>query len=122
MKSANNRNGQGTIDGIAKRQTHRRKVQGVAAALLPYRLDGSVDVEAFQRHLLATHRVDLINAVNMDTGYVNFLSEIEKRDVLKWTREALGQDVGFVAGAYIENEAGKIVELYRRQIDSIVAL
>ena len=26
-----------------------------------------------------------MNAVNMDTGYVNYLSDAEKRDVLRWT-------------------------------------
>ena len=34
-----------------------------------------------------------MNAVNMDTGYVNYLSESEKRDVLRWTAEALGKNV-----------------------------
>ena len=59
-----------------------------------------------------------MNAVNMDTGYVNYLTDAEKRDVLRWTWEALGKDVPFVAGAYIENQTGDIVELYRRQIDA----
>ncbi len=62
-----------------------------------------------------------MNAVNMDTGYVNYLTDAEKRDVLRWTWEALGKDVPFVAGAYIENQTGDIVELYRRQIDCIVS-
>ena len=34
-----------------------------------------------------------MNAVDMDTGYVNYLSDAEKRDVLRWTREALGKDL-----------------------------
>jgi 4-hydroxy-tetrahydrodipicolinate synthase len=62
-----------------------------------------------------------MNAVNMDTGYVNYLSDSEKQDVLRWTREALGKDVPFVGGAYIEGERGEIVELYRKQMDVIVA-
>jgi dihydrodipicolinate synthase/N-acetylneuraminate lyase len=70
--------------------------------------------------LAATCHAGLINAVNMDTGYVNYLSDAEKQDVLRWTREALGKDVPFVAGAYIENQTGDIVTLYRQQIDSIV--
>src|ERR1019366_7058529 len=49
------------------------------------------------------------NAGNMDTGYVNYLSDSEKQDVLRWAREALGQKVPFVAGAYIENRAGDVV-------------
>ena len=61
-----------------------------------------------------------MNAVNMDTGYVNYLSEAEKQSVLRWTRDALGKDELFVAGAYIENQTGDIVTLYREQIDPIV--
>jgi dihydrodipicolinate synthase/N-acetylneuraminate lyase len=110
-----------SIQSLAQRRRLRRKVQGIAATLLPYELDGSVAVEAFQQHLVATHRAGLINAVNMDTGYVNYLTDAEKQDVLRWTREALGKDVPFVAGAYIEDRAGDIVALYRQQIDSIVS-
>jgi dihydrodipicolinate synthase/N-acetylneuraminate lyase len=40
--------------------------------------------------------------------------------VLRWTTEALGRNVPFVAGAYIENLTGDIVALYRRQMDAIV--
>ena len=99
----------------------RRKVHGIAAALLPFESDGRVAVDAFQKHLSATHHAGLENAVNMDTGYVNFLSDAEKTCVLQWTREALGKDVPFVAGAYIEEQTGRIVELYRQQMDAIVA-
>src|ERR1700746_354488 len=102
--------------GLAKRMRLRRKVQGIAAALLPYEPDGRVAVDAFQRHLTATHGAGLMNAVNMDTGYVNYLSESEKRDVLRWTREALGKNVPFVGGAYIEPHTGDVVALYRQQI------
>src|SRR6266404_8336944 len=109
------------IAALIDRRQLRRTVQGIAAALLPYQLNGSVAVEAFQQHLIAPHHAGLMNAVNMDTGYVNYLSEPEKRDVLHWTVEALGKDVPFVAGAYIENQTGDIVELYRRQIDCIVS-
>jgi 4-hydroxy-tetrahydrodipicolinate synthase len=57
----------------------------------------------------------------MDTGYVNYLSDREREEVLVWTRQALGKGVPFVAGAYIEHELdGEIVKLYRRQIDTIV--
>jgi len=108
-----------TIESLARRSRPLRKVQGAAAALLPYEADGRVAVEAFQKHLHATHRAGLMNAVNMDTGYVNFLSESEKREVLVWTREALGKDVLFVAGAYIEAEVGDLVKLYRRELDAI---
>src|SRR5216684_5370077 len=98
------------IDALIERRKLRRTVEGIAAALLPFEADGSVAVEAFQRHLVATRRAGLMNAVNMDTGYVNYLGDAEKCDVLRWTRDALGKDVPFVAGAYIEDEPGDTVE------------
>src|SRR6266849_4874468 len=108
------------IESIVQWQALGRKVQGIAAALLPFKEDGRIAVEAFQNHLRATHRAGLMNAVNMDTGYVNYLNDSEKGDVLRWTREALGKDAPFVGGAYIEGQTGDIVELYRKQMDVIV--
>lgn len=108
------------IEPLVKRQILHRKVHGIAAALLPFKSDGRIAVEAFQRHLVFTHQAGLMNAVNMDTSYVNYLSDREKQDVLRWTRDALGKDTPFVAGAYIENQPGDVVSLYRRQMDSIV--
>jgi len=108
-----------TIETLGERLRPGRKVKGIAAALLPYDANGKVAVEAFQRHLQATHQAGLMNAVNMDTGYVNFLSDREKQDVLNWTRDALGKNVPFVAGAYVEGRHGDLVQLYRRELDLI---
>jgi dihydrodipicolinate synthase/N-acetylneuraminate lyase len=110
------------IKSIEERRKLNREVQGIAAALLPYEANGNVAVAAFQRHLVATHGAGLMNAVNMDTGYVNYLSEAEKLEVLGLTREALGKDVPFVAGAYIEGRDGDVVSLYRQQMDAIAKL
>lgn len=109
-----------TIEQIRDRKKFRRKVRGIAAALLPYEESGQIAVETFQRRLLETQRAGLLNAVNMDTGYVNCLSRGEKRQVLEWTREALGSGTRFVAGAYIEEESGDAPSLYRREMDLIV--
>jgi len=95
-------------------------VKGLAAALLPFDDRGAVAVEAFQHHLLRTHSAGLTNAVNMDTGYINYLSEQEQQLVLEWTREALPANTKFVAGAYIERLEGDLVTLYRRKIDQII--
>ena len=108
------------ISAIVQRQQLGRKPQGIAAALVPYETNGRIAVEAFQKHLRATQRAGLMNAVNMDTGYINYLNEMEKLDVLRWTREALGKDEPFVGGAYIEGQPGEIVALYRKQMDAIV--
>jgi dihydrodipicolinate synthase/N-acetylneuraminate lyase len=110
-----------TIEDLLKRVQPRHKVQGIAAALLPYESDGRIAVDAFAKQLISTHQAGLMNAVNMDTGYVNYLSDAEKQDVLDWTRHALGPGVPFIAGAYIENQSGDdVVALYRQQIDPIV--
>jgi dihydrodipicolinate synthase/N-acetylneuraminate lyase len=108
-----------SMASLFERVRRNRKVRGIAAALLPFESDGRIAVEAYQQHLVATHRAGLKNAVNMDTGYVSLLSETEKINVLRWTREALGKDVPFVAGAYIEGQTGGVVELYRMQMDAI---
>ncbi|HXN22914.1 MAG TPA: dihydrodipicolinate synthase family protein [Candidatus Dormibacteraeota bacterium] len=109
-----------TIATLLEQRKLGRKVHGIAAALLPFDMNGQVAVAAFQRHLVATHHAGLMNAVNMDTGYVNFLSAAEKQNVLRWTIDALGKGVPFVGGAYIEGLQGDIVGLYRKQMDIIV--
>ncbi|HKB66236.1 MAG TPA: hypothetical protein VKC61_10305 [Pyrinomonadaceae bacterium] len=108
------------IEDTIARLRPRRAVQGIAAALLPFEPDGRIAVEAFQKHLLTTRAAGLLNAVNMDTGYVNYLTLEERRSVLIWSREVLGQD-SFIAGAYIEGLDGDVVDLYRREMDQIVA-
>ena len=108
------------IEELINRIRPRRKVNGIAAALLPFNRDGSIAVEAFQTHLQATQAAGLGNAINMDTGYVNYLREDEQLEVLKWTREALGPGVNFVAGVYIEGLDGDVVSLYRRKIDQVI--
>src|SRR5579871_2273108 len=44
-----------TIDELVDRQQPRRKVQGIAAALLPYEPGGRVAVDAFAQQLISTH-------------------------------------------------------------------
>jgi dihydrodipicolinate synthase/N-acetylneuraminate lyase len=76
--------------------------------------------EAFAAHLRRTQEAGLANAVNMDTGYANYLSDEEKERVLRLTRDALGRGVKFVAGAYVEGREGDLITLYRREIERIV--
>ena len=108
------------IEDLESRKILHRKVNGIAAVLLPFTDEGEVAVEAFQTHLRRTHEAGLTNAVNMDTGYVMYLSEDECLQILRCTRDALGPGVPFVAGAYIEGQDGDIVSLYRKQMESIV--
>lgn len=96
-----------------------RKIHGIAAALLPFRADGSIAEDDFARHLLATQAAGLVNAVNMDTGYANLLTDAEKEHVLRLTREVLGSNAEFVAGAFIEGREGEVAALYARELDQI---
>lgn len=110
-----------SLDAVYRRVRPGRKIEGIAAALLPFRRDGSMAEEEFQRHLRATQAAGLTNAVNMDTGYANLLTDPEKERVLHLTREALGPGVPFVAGAFIEGRDGDVAALYRREMDRIAA-
>ncbi|MBI3911718.1 MAG: dihydrodipicolinate synthase family protein [Armatimonadetes bacterium] len=109
------------LESLLRRVKPGRKVRGIAATLLPLREDGSTHEEDFVRHVRATHAAGLMNAVNMDTGYANYLSDVEKARVLDLTRMALGPGAPFVAGAYIEGKEGDVVALYRREIEAIAA-
>ena len=109
------------VQEIIERLRPGRRTHGIAAVLLPFETDGRIAVDVFQRHLRATHEAGLTNAVNMDTGYVNYLSVDEQSQVLRWTSEALGPGTAFVGGAYIEGLDGDVVSLYRQQIDRVVS-
>jgi len=105
---------------IHARRRLGRKVVGMAAVLLPFTETGDIAEEAFAASLSETVASGLTPAVNMDTGYVNLLSDTEKARVLHLTRQALG-GASFVAGAYIEGQDGDVADLYRREIDRIAA-
>jgi len=94
----------------------------MAACLLPFEADGSIAKEAFQEAVRRTEAAGLKCAVNMDTGYANYLTEGERSEVLRLTREALGPDRPFVAGVFVEGLEGDLVGLYRKGADEIAEL
>jgi dihydrodipicolinate synthase/N-acetylneuraminate lyase len=96
-----------------------RKPEGMAACLLPFEEDGRIAKDAFQSAVRRTEEAGLKCAVNMDTGYANYLTDQERGDVLAWTREALGAGRPFVAGVFVEGLEGDLVDLYRRGADAI---
>ena len=59
--------------------TGPRRVTGMAAVLLPYRGDGTIDWPAFEAHVARTAAAGLVAAVNMDTGYVQLLGDDDRR-------------------------------------------
>jgi dihydrodipicolinate synthase/N-acetylneuraminate lyase len=77
-----------------------RAPHGIAAALLPYTDEGSIDWAGFEAHVARTRAARLDVAVNMDTGFGDLLAPAERESVLDATRRALGPGVPFYAGAY----------------------
>ena len=101
----------------AQRKTGR-KITGMAAVLLPFDANGDIAEAAYVACLRDTVKAGLTPAVNMDTGYINLLTDEEKARVLKLAQQTL-QGTPFVAGAYIEGQAGEPADLYRREIARI---
>ena len=94
--------------------TGPRRVTGMAAVLLPYRGDGTIDWPAFEAHVARTAAAGLVAAVNMDTGYVQLLGDDDRRRALEIAADVCPGD--FVAGAYVADEPGASFDLdgYRR--------
>ncbi len=92
-----------------------RTITGMSAMLLPFTEAGEIAEDAYSACLLETVQAGLTPAVNMDTGYINLLTDAEKARVLNLTKQTLGA-TPFVAGAYIEGKEGDIATLYRREI------
>jgi dihydrodipicolinate synthase/N-acetylneuraminate lyase len=63
-------------------------------------VEGRIDFDAFERHVVRTRAAGLDVAVNMDTGFGDLLSPDERDAVLDATRRALGPGPRFYAGAY----------------------
>jgi dihydrodipicolinate synthase/N-acetylneuraminate lyase len=95
-----------------------RPIEGISAVLLPFREDGAVDFTAFAQLVERTWSAGLTPAVNMDTGYSNLLTRDERAEILGLVN-SLARGRRFVAGAFIEGEAGDPVRLYRRECNAI---
>lgn len=109
---------------LAARQSARkpnRNVTGYAACLLPFEADGSISSVSFQAAVDRTTTAGLGCAVNMDTGYANYLSPQERTLILELTRETIAGRRDFIAGAFVEGLEGDLVDLYRSQMDEIAA-
>jgi dihydrodipicolinate synthase/N-acetylneuraminate lyase len=100
----------------------RRQIVGISAVLLPYTTAGAIDWDGFGAHLARTFEAGLMPAVNMDTGYVNLLTERERQEVLRQTQQAAGGQA-FAAGAFVADAPGARYDeaAYFEQIDGIRA-
>ena len=102
----------------------RRAILGMSAILLPFSADGSIDWEAFGRHVSRTAAAGIIPAVNMDTGYVNLIDDSTRRRALGIARDTIGRGGrmgGLVAGAFVTDREGDRFDedAYARQLDLV---
>jgi len=97
-----------------------RRIHGIAAMFLPFDVEGRPDLEALATLAGLADRAGLEVAVNMDTGFGPELTAEQRVDVLRATRDGLGEGTRFVAGAMPFGHAGEAVDAYRREIRSII--
>lgn len=81
----------------------RRRITGMAAVLLPFAADGTIDWDGFAAHVARTHEAGLVPAVNMDTGFGPVLAPADRTRALRIAAQAGGR---FVAGAHADDRPG----------------
>ena len=94
---------------IASRHQARkltRRTLGYAACLLPFEKDGSISTDSFQAAVARTTDAGLGCAVNMDTGYANYLEPEQRSLILKLTAEVMAGRRDFIAGVFVEGLDG----------------
>ena len=98
----------------------KRRIEGISAILLPFRADGEIDYPGLANHVRRTAAAGLTPAVNMDTGFANFISEAQRQKVLRATQCALDGGA-FVAGAFVGDQPGALfdADAYLQQVESI---
>ena len=98
----------------------RRKIMGVSAILLPYKVGGEVDWQGFDMHLQRTLDAGLVPAVNMDTGYGNLINDAVREEVLLRSQRIAGDQL-FVAGVFVGDHSGACFagDSYRAGIEQI---
>ncbi len=106
-----------TISNLQKLRKPGRTIEGHAAILLPFERDGSIAEAAYKEALLRTHDAGLGCAVNMDTGYANYLTPKERATMLNWAQKTLPN--GFIAGVFVEGLEGDLTDLYQSQMRQI---
>ena len=101
----------------------RRRIDGIAALLLPFDTHGRPDLDGLATLVRKTADAGLTPAVNMDTGFGPELSPAQRSDVLRVTCDVLGPRARFVAGAMPFGHDDRDPEnAYRAEIARITSL
>jgi dihydrodipicolinate synthase/N-acetylneuraminate lyase len=98
-----------------------RTITGMAAVLLPFAPDGTIDWSAFAAHVERTVASGLAPAVNMDTGFGPVLDPADRARALALVQERA--TAGFVAGAHVLDQPGDpfAPDAYARELVAIGA-
>ena len=98
-----------------------RTITGMSAVLLPFTDDAAIDWDFTEAHIARTVEAGLTPAVNMDTGYVQLLTDDQKNAVLVLAAVVSGND--FVAGAVVPDGPGSAFDLdgYLTACDAIAS-
>ncbi|MDQ6631069.1 MAG: dihydrodipicolinate synthase family protein [Verrucomicrobiota bacterium] len=107
-----------TTNSISQQILPGRKIEGISAVLLPFESDGRIDFDSFAQNVKRTLNAGIAPAVNMDTGYTNFLTSKERSEILTITRETVGGK-SFVAGAFVEGLEGDALKNYQQAVAEI---
>jgi dihydrodipicolinate synthase/N-acetylneuraminate lyase len=96
-----------------------RRVDGIAAVLLPFDGARSVDWRAFDTLVTRTAAAGIRPAVNMDTGYVQLLGPDDRTRALERARKLVGSEL--VAGVVVDDRPGDAFQLdaYLRAADAV---
>lgn len=106
------------IDTVLAQIRPRRKIDGIAAVLLPFDEAGQINRAGFVRQIESILTAGLKPAVNMDTGYVHLLSGEQRLDLLALAAETVAGHA-FVAGAFVDGESGDVLDRYRAEVAAI---
>jgi dihydrodipicolinate synthase/N-acetylneuraminate lyase len=87
---------------------------------MPFEPRGRPDYAGLSRQIERVAAAGLIPAVNMDTGWVHRLDAGQRIEALETARRVLGA-ARFIAGAYVEDGAGRMRDRYRAAVEAIVA-
>lgn len=95
-----------------------RAPHGISAAFLPFTAPDKIDFDSYVQVLERTWNCGLIPAVNMDTGFANLLTPATRQSILQFvTHQAAGRS--FVAGAFVEDIPGDLIQNYQSQVTMI---
>jgi dihydrodipicolinate synthase/N-acetylneuraminate lyase len=98
-----------------------REIQGICAAYLPWRPVGRIDFDSYAMMLDSIWRSGLIPAVNMDTGFANFLSDSQRREVLQFAK-SMSQGRPMVAGVFVDDSPGDCLPHYQKQVEATASV